>query len=277
MRRFLCAWVEWPRWPEELLRRARHRCTPEQASSLQNLSFSARVLSETPLLAFPRSIFAKISRARLCVERVVVPPVLAWTKARRCSLDTEICFGVPRIVSVVHPIRVLSLKNSRKKKEPPCPPPPLPPCFVGAAISALEVIPYTLAENAGMNPISIVTELRSEHAKGKVGAGEPMNAFVCLRCSSQAIRLTYTRLPTPEYSVAPAPSSKSRWVHVSNIFFSSRGFSLVRDPSAIHVSRSTPRKVQHDHDVSAPFRRSTLLPCHHGHAERVASRLTPRA
>ncbi|CAM9724451.1 unnamed protein product [Scytosiphon promiscuus] len=36
---------------------------------------------------------------------------------------------------------------------------------------ALEVIPYTLAENAGMNPISIVTELRSEHAKGKVGAG----------------------------------------------------------------------------------------------------------
>lgn len=38
--------------------------------------------------------------------------------------------------------------------------------------AALEVIPYTLAENAGMNPISIVTELRSEHAKGKVGAGE---------------------------------------------------------------------------------------------------------
>lgn len=37
---------------------------------------------------------------------------------------------------------------------------------------ALEVIPYTLAENAGMNPISLVTELRSEHAKGKVGAGE---------------------------------------------------------------------------------------------------------
>ena len=34
------------------------------------------------------------------------------------------------------------------------------------------MIPYTLAENAGMNPISIVTELRSEHAMGKVGAGE---------------------------------------------------------------------------------------------------------
>ncbi|CAN0263374.1 unnamed protein product, partial [Discosporangium mesarthrocarpum] len=36
---------------------------------------------------------------------------------------------------------------------------------------ALEVIPYTLAENAGMNPISLVTELRSEHSKGAVGAG----------------------------------------------------------------------------------------------------------
>lgn len=56
--------------------------------------------------------------------------------------------------------------------------PALPPLYIvatavlGAAASALEVIPYTLAENAGMNPISIVTELRSEHAKGKVGAGE---------------------------------------------------------------------------------------------------------
>jgi T-complex protein 1 subunit delta len=31
---------------------------------------------------------------------------------------------------------------------------------------ALEVIPFTLAENAGLNPISIVTELRNRHAKG---------------------------------------------------------------------------------------------------------------
>jgi T-complex protein 1 subunit delta len=31
---------------------------------------------------------------------------------------------------------------------------------------AFEVIPYTLAENAGLNPISIVTELRNAHANG---------------------------------------------------------------------------------------------------------------
>jgi len=31
---------------------------------------------------------------------------------------------------------------------------------------ALELIPYTLAENAGLNPINIVTELRNRHLKG---------------------------------------------------------------------------------------------------------------
>ncbi|ERN06187.1 hypothetical protein AMTRI_Chr06g170660 [Amborella trichopoda] len=36
---------------------------------------------------------------------------------------------------------------------------------------ALEVIPYTLAENAGLNPISIVTELRNRHAQGEINAG----------------------------------------------------------------------------------------------------------
>ncbi|XP_052179975.1 T-complex protein 1 subunit delta [Diospyros lotus] len=36
---------------------------------------------------------------------------------------------------------------------------------------ALEVIPYTLAENAGLNPITIVTELRNRHAQGEINAG----------------------------------------------------------------------------------------------------------
>ena len=36
---------------------------------------------------------------------------------------------------------------------------------------ALEVIPYTLAENAGLQAISIVTELRNRHANGEVAAG----------------------------------------------------------------------------------------------------------
>ncbi|KAI8909752.1 chaperonin Cpn60/TCP-1 family [Gorgonomyces haynaldii] len=43
-------------------------------------------------------------------------------------------------------------------------------CFEAFA-EALEVIPTTLAENAGLNPISIVTELRNRHAKGEVTAG----------------------------------------------------------------------------------------------------------
>lgn len=40
-----------------------------------------------------------------------------------------------------------------------------------AFAEALEVIPYTLAENAGMKPIDIVTELRKKHTEGMVGAG----------------------------------------------------------------------------------------------------------
>ena len=39
-------------------------------------------------------------------------------------------------------------------------------CFRAYA-EALEVIPYTLAENAGLNPIATVTELRNRHAQGK--------------------------------------------------------------------------------------------------------------
>eukprot|EP00467_Chlorarachnion_reptans_P001774 CAMPEP_0114516382 /NCGR_PEP_ID=MMETSP0109-20121206/17295_1 /TAXON_ID=29199 /ORGANISM="Chlorarachnion reptans, Strain CCCM449" /LENGTH=528 /DNA_ID=CAMNT_0001696761 /DNA_START=33 /DNA_END=1619 /DNA_ORIENTATION=- len=40
-----------------------------------------------------------------------------------------------------------------------------------AFAEALEVIPYTLAENAGLHPIKIVTELRKEHAAGNAKAG----------------------------------------------------------------------------------------------------------
>mmetsp|Transcript_12516 Transcript_12516/g.26982 ORF Transcript_12516/g.26982 Transcript_12516/m.26982 type:complete len:528 (+) Transcript_12516:109-1692(+) len=42
---------------------------------------------------------------------------------------------------------------------------------VRAFAEALEVVPYTLAENAGLNPIQIVTELRNLHAKGEKYAG----------------------------------------------------------------------------------------------------------
>lgn len=43
-------------------------------------------------------------------------------------------------------------------------------CFQAFA-EALEVIPVTLAENAGLNPVAIVTELRNRHALGEVTAG----------------------------------------------------------------------------------------------------------
>lgn len=36
-----------------------------------------------------------------------------------------------------------------------------------AYAEAMEIIPYTLAENAGLNPINIVTELRNKHMSGE--------------------------------------------------------------------------------------------------------------
>jgi T-complex protein 1 subunit delta len=42
---------------------------------------------------------------------------------------------------------------------------------VRAFADALEVIPYTLAENAGLNPIAIVTELRNRHTNGEKTTG----------------------------------------------------------------------------------------------------------
>ena len=43
-------------------------------------------------------------------------------------------------------------------------------CFRAFA-EALEIVPYTLAENAGLSPISVVTELRNRHANGENNAG----------------------------------------------------------------------------------------------------------
>lgn len=43
-------------------------------------------------------------------------------------------------------------------------------CFRAFA-NAMEVIPSTLAENAGLNPIATVTELRNRHAQGDISAG----------------------------------------------------------------------------------------------------------
>ncbi|KAI7528441.1 hypothetical protein KC331_g15737, partial [Hortaea werneckii] len=36
---------------------------------------------------------------------------------------------------------------------------------------ALEVVPVTLAENAGLNSIRVVTEMRARHAKGESNVG----------------------------------------------------------------------------------------------------------
>lgn len=65
-----------------------------------------------------------------------------------------------------------------------------------AFAEALEVVPYTLAENAGLNPIQIVTELRNLHAEGngayyginvkkvgKQGSGCQNRPWPCAACT----------------------------------------------------------------------------------------------
>lgn len=59
-----------------------------------------------------------------------------------------------------------------------------------AFAEALEVIPYTLAENAGLNPIEIVTELRNHHAQGRRHHGEsPSGSGWLLRVHEVVIEL----------------------------------------------------------------------------------------
>lgn len=43
--------------------------------------------------------------------------------------------------------------------------------YFRAFAQAMEVIPCTLAENAGLNPIQTVTELRNRHAAGEATTG----------------------------------------------------------------------------------------------------------
>jgi len=50
---------------------------------------------------------------------------------------------------------------------------------VRAYADSLEVIPYTLAENAGLNPIIIVTELRNRHIKGEKEVGINVKKGTC--------------------------------------------------------------------------------------------------
>jgi T-complex protein 1 subunit delta len=50
---------------------------------------------------------------------------------------------------------------------------------VRAFADALEVIPYTLAENAGLSPIVVVTELRNRHIKGEKECGINVKKGIC--------------------------------------------------------------------------------------------------
>ena len=56
-----------------------------------------------------------------------------------------------------------------------------------AFADAFEIIPYTLAENAGLNPIAIVTELRKAHTEGKTTFGIDVRAGAITDMAAQDV------------------------------------------------------------------------------------------
>lgn len=66
-------------------------------------------------------------------------------------------------------------------------------CFAAFA-NAIEIIPYTLAENAGMKPIEVVTELRAEHAAGNASMG--INVKKCIVSDMREIGVVQPLLVT---------------------------------------------------------------------------------
>lgn len=56
-----------------------------------------------------------------------------------------------------------------------------------AFADAFEVIPYTLAENAGLNPIAIVTDLRNKHAKGEKNTGINVKKGIVSDMATEAV------------------------------------------------------------------------------------------
>jgi chaperonin GroEL (HSP60 family) len=69
-------------------------------------------------------------------------------------------------------------------------------CFQAYA-DALEVIPTTLAENAGLNPIAIVTELRNRHALGERNAGINVRKVSHFPVESECIVRLVSRVLSP--------------------------------------------------------------------------------
>jgi T-complex protein 1 delta subunit len=62
---------------------------------------------------------------------------------------------------------------------------------VAAYANALDVVPYTLAENAGLNAVEIVTELRRRHAAGESDAGINVRKGAVTNISDESVVMPY--------------------------------------------------------------------------------------
>lgn len=137
--------------------------------SLLKLILKAVVLRNCLSIAVPLQTNCKTADETMPVPKAIVcMPCLANSLMQLACLNSSYtCFfraliaggGAPEIeVS----IRLAEYARTLTGMEAYC---------IRAFAEALEVIPFTLAENAGLNPIATVTDLRNRHAQGEKTAG----------------------------------------------------------------------------------------------------------
>ena len=85
--------------------------------------------------------------------------------------------------------------------------------------SALEVIPVSLAENAGLDPVNILVEMRSQHGKGKVWAGVNADGGV----KDMAEQDVYEPLAVKEQVIKSASEVASMLLRIDDVIASGKG------------------------------------------------------
>jgi chaperonin GroEL (HSP60 family) len=90
---------------------------------------------------------------------------------------------------------------------------------VSAFAEAIEVIPTTLAENAGMDPIDAISEIQSRHEKGEVWIGlNPLSSSV----SNMAELDVYEPMQVKAQAIKSATEASTMLLKIDDIIAASK-------------------------------------------------------
>ncbi|TFY81044.1 hypothetical protein EWM64_g2972 [Hericium alpestre] len=160
-------------------------------------------------------------------------------------------------------------------------------CFQAYA-DALEVIPTTLAENAGLNPIAIVTELRNRHALGERNAGINVRrrkvavnkysgtferwalaAVVCESPSDFAGRANLTALPPPNITLKQASKPASVKTLEMASTKPTKPTKTTKGKAAVKKTKKTGSKAGSKEAKAKSARKAALQGTHGHHSRKV--------